>query len=244
MTRNLLIRGMVAGILAAILATLFARALAEPQVDLAIAYEASHSAHEAHSMPGMPSAKEPELVSRGTQKGLGLLTALTLYGAAVGGIFALVFAAIYGRIGSIGPRSLALLLALAAFIAMALVPALKYPPTPPAVGQHETVAFRTIAFFSMIALSIVTMVVAVKVSRALRDRLGSFNATLAGGAAYIVLIAAVQFALPAINEVPTDFPAVVLWNFRVAAIAIQFLLWLTIGTIFGALADRTLRQAR
>ena len=77
MTRNLLIRGMVAGILAAILATLFARALAEPQVDLAIAYEASHSAHEAHSMPGMPSAKEPELVSRGTQKGLGLLTALT-----------------------------------------------------------------------------------------------------------------------------------------------------------------------
>ena len=59
-----------------------------------------------------------------------------------------------------------------------------------------------------------------------------------------MLIAAVQFALPAINEVPTDFPAVVLWNFRVAAIAIQFLLWLTIGTIFGALADRTLRQAR
>ena len=242
MTRDLLIRGMIAGILAAILATLFARTLAEPQVDLAIAYEASHSAHEAHNMPGMAPAEEPELVSRTTQKGLGLLTALTLYGAAVGGIFSLVFAAVYGRIGALGPRSLALLLALGAFVAIALVPALKYPPTPPAVGQHETVAFRTIAYFSMIALSLVAMVVSMKISRALANRLGSFNTMLAGAAAYVVLIAAVQFVLPPINEVPADFPAVVLWNFRVASIAIQAALWVTVGIAFGALAERALRR--
>jgi len=242
MTRDLLIRGMIAGILAAILATLFARALAEPQVDLAIAYEVSHSAHEAHNRPGIAPAEEPELVSRTTQKGLGLLTALTLYGAAVGGIFSLVFAAAYGRVGSLGPRSLALILALGAFIAIALVPALKYPPTPPAVGQHETVAFRTIAYFSMIALSLVAIVISVKVSRALAHRLGSFNPMLSGAAAYVVLITAVQFALPLINEVPADFPAVVLWNFRVASIAIQAVLWVAIGLIFGSLADRHLRR--
>ena len=242
MTRDLLIRGMIAGILAAILATLFARALAEPQVDLAIAYEASQSVHKAHNMPGMAPAEEPELVSRTTQKGLGLLTALTLYGAAVGGIFSLVFAALYGRVASIGPRSLALILALGAFIAIALVPALKYPPTPPAVGQHETVAFRTIAFFSTIALSLVALVVSVKISHALAFRLGSFNAMLAGAAAYVVLIAAVQFALPLIDEVPTDFPAVVLWDFRIASIAIQAVLWVTVGIIFGGLADRKLRR--
>lgn len=242
MTRDLLIRGMIAGILAAILATLFARALAEPQIDLAIAYEASHSAHEVHNMPGMAPAKEPELVTRTTQKGLGLLTALTLYGAAAGGIFSLVFAATYGRLGSIGPRTLALLLALAAFIAIALVPALKYPPTPPAVGQHETVAFRTIAYFSMIALSVVAMLVSIKICRAFAGRLGSFDAMLAGGAAYVVIIAAVQCALPVINEVPADFPALVLWDFRVASIAIQAVLWVAVGIVFGALAESALRK--
>jgi predicted cobalt transporter CbtA len=242
MTRDLLIRGMIVGILAAILATLFARALAEPQVDLAIAYEASHSAHEAHNMSGTVPAEEPELVSRTTQKGFGLLTALTLYGAAIGGIFSLVFAVVYGRVESIGPRLLALFLALGAFIAIVLVPALKYPPTPPAVGQHETVAFRTIAYFSMIALSVVAMVVSAKLSRALTGRLGSFNAMLAGAATYVVIIAVVQFALPLINEVPADFPAAVLWDFRVASIAIQAVLWVTIGISFGALAGRALRR--
>ncbi|WP_340313899.1 CbtA family protein [Rhizorhabdus argentea] len=243
MVRDLLVRGMLAGILAAVLVTLFARVVAEPQVDLAIAYEASHAAHEAHDMPGMVTTEDPELVSRTTQKGLGLLTALTLYGAAVGGIFALVFALVYGRAASSGPRSLALLLAIGAFIAIALVPALKYPPTPPAVGQHETVAFRTVAYFSMIALSLVAMVIAVKISRLLSGRLGSFNAALISVAGYIAIVTAVQFALPAIDEVPADFPAVVLWNFRVAAIALQLALWVVIGVVFGAVADRRLRRS-
>ena len=247
MTRDLLIRGMIAGILAAILATLFARALVEPRIDLAIAYEASHEAHtaQAHTaqaMPGMAPTEEGELVSRTTQKGLGLLTALTLYGAAIGGLFSLLFAVVYGRVASIGPRSLALLLALGAFVAIALVPALKYPPTPPAVGRHETVAFRTIAYFSMIALSLVALVIAVKLGRAARHRIGSFNGLLAGSTVYIALMAAVQVALPMIDEVPADFPAAVLWDFRIGSIATQAVLWLAVGIGFGTMADRLLRR--
>ncbi len=110
--------------LAAFVAVLFARLAVEPQVDLAIAFESAYA-----QMAGM--AEEPELVSRATQKGLGLLTAGLLYGSALGGIFALVFAASYGRWSRLGPRSLALLLALVAFVAIALVPALEYPPNPP-----------------------------------------------------------------------------------------------------------------
>jgi len=48
--------------------------------------------------------------------------------------------------------------------------------------------------------------------------------------------------LPAINEVPDDFPAVLLWNFRIASIASQFVLWATIGIAFGLLAERALKQ--
>ncbi|WP_254557534.1 CbtA family protein, partial [Salmonella enterica] len=80
----------------------------------------------------------------------GLFTALALYGAAVGGIFSLVFAYGYGRFGRIGPRSFALLLAGLAFLLIVIVPGIKYPQTPPAVGQHETVGIRTAAYFMMI----------------------------------------------------------------------------------------------
>lgn len=241
MTPRLLWRGMLAGVIAALLVTLFARAFAEPQIDLAIAYEAAHD--HAATMPGMVHPPEPELVSRATQKSLGLLTAVTLYGAAVGGIFALVFAYAYGRWARLSPRVLALVLASVAFVVIALVPALKYPATPPAVGHHETVALRTQAFFLMTAFSVVAAVIALQLGRRLLTRLGPFNAGLAAAGAYVAVIAMAQLLLPTINEVPADFPATVLWNFRIASIGTQALLWVVIGLGFGALAKRALQGA-
>lgn len=236
MAKDLLLRGMIAGVIAAVLAMLFARLFAEPQVDLAIAFEAARE-HAEHAM------EEPELVSRATQKGLGLLTALLLYGAAVGGIFSLVFAAAYGRVALIGPRSLALLLAFASFLAVALVPAFKYPPNPPAVGMHETVGLRTGAYFAMTGLSIIALLFSLRIRTLLASRLGSFNAALAACAAFIAIVALIQAGLPAINEVPADFPAVVLWNFRIASLATQAVLWAAIGTVFGAFAQNLLQRA-
>lgn len=242
MTPRLLWRGMLAGVLAAVFVFLFARIFAEPQVDLAIAYEAAHARAAMGSMPGMVHAAEPELVSRAVQKGLGLLTAVTLYGAAVGGIFALVFAYAYGRLTRLSPRGLALVMAAIAFVVVALVPALKYPPTPPAVGQHETVALRTEAFFLMIAFSVVAAILALKLGRQLLARLGALDAGLVAIGAYVVVIALAQMLLPPINEVTKDFPAVVLWNFRIASIGMQALLWAAIGLGFGALAKRVIQR--
>lgn len=235
MARDLLLRGMIAGVIAAVLATIFARVFAEPQIDLAIAFEAARDRAE-HAMA------EPELVSRATQKGLGLFTALVLYGAAIGGIFSLVFAAAYGRVAMIGPRSLAVLLAFAAFLVVALVPAFKYPPNPPAVGLHETVGLRTGAYFAMVALAILALTFALRMRKLLASRLGGFNAALAACAIFIAVVGAIQNALPAINEVPANFPAVVLWNFRVASLATQAVLWAAIGTVFGAFANGLLQR--
>lgn len=238
MTKDLLWRGMLAGILSAFLATWFARVFAEPQVDLAIAFE---TARAAHAMAGH-AAEEPELVSRATQKGLGLLTAALLYGAAVGGIFSLVFAYCYGRLAIVGPRTLALLLALLAFVAIALVPAIKYPPNPPAVGLHETVGLRTVAYFAMIAISIAACMIANRFRHLVEPRIGSFNAFLAACAVFVGIVALVQPWLPLVNEVPADFPAVVLWNFRVASLGMQLVLWSTLGLTFGVLAEHMLRN--
>ncbi len=236
MTRDLLWRGMLAGILAALLATFAARIVAEPQIDRAIGYEESHAVHH----PG--GGVEEELVGRETQKGAGLLTALALYGAAVGGIFSLVFAYGYGRFGAIGPRSFALLLAGLAFLLVVIVPGIKYPQTPPAVGRHETVGIRTAAYFAMIALSLGSAIVAGRLRGALARNLRGIDATLVAAGAYLAMVGIGQFLLPVIDEVPADFPATLLWNFRVASIATQFLLWAVIGIVFGLSAERVLKR--
>jgi predicted cobalt transporter CbtA len=241
MTKDLLWRGMLAGILAALLATLFARVVAEPQVDRAIAFEASHEA--AHDDGHHHEEEGAEPVSRATQRGAGLLTAMTLYGAAIGGIFSLVFAYGYGRIARVGPRTLAAALAILAFIVVALVPALKYPPNPPAVGQPDTIQIRTAAYFAMLAASIIATVVAFRIRAILLPRLGGFDALLAGLAAFVLIVIAVQAILPPIDEVPADFPAQLLWKFRIAALGIQALLWSAIGLGFGWMAERVILRA-
>jgi len=250
MVGSLLLRGMLVGALAGLLAFGFARVFGEPQVERAVAFE-DQIAHAVHEHAGTQHADntagqhhdhaghaEDEPVSRSTQAGLGLFTGIVIYGAAIGGLFALVFAFAIGRVGDLGARATAGLLALAGFIAIVLVPALKYPPNPPAVGSGDTIGPRTALFFTMLALSIVAMVGVIALARRLRARFGAWNAAIIAGAGFVVVIAIVQFALPEINEVPQAFSAVLLWRFRLAALGVQVVLWATIGLLFGALAER------
>ncbi|MCR1770351.1 hypothetical protein B7760_04819 [Burkholderia glumae] len=231
MVGKLLVRGMLAGIAAGLLTFGFARIAGEPQVDQAIGFEQKLDAARGE-------APEPELVGRPTQAGLGLGTGVVVYGAALGGLFALTFAFAYGRIGSTRPRTLSACLALAAYVALVIVPSLKYPANPPSVGDPETIGYRTGLFFLMIAISIAVSVFSLNLRRALAARLGQWSASIAAGLVFLAIITAVQLALPAIDEVPAAFPAVVLWKFRVAALGMQAILWATIGLLFGALVER------
>jgi hypothetical protein len=232
MVGKLLVRGMLAGIAAGLLTFGFARLAGEPQVDQAISFEEKLDAAKGE-------APEPELVSRHTQAGLGLFTGVVTYGAAMGGLFALTFACLYGRAGRLRARPLSAWLALAAFVSIVIVPNIKYPANPPSVGDPETIGYRTGLFFLMIAISIVAMIFSLKVRRRAASTMGEWNASIVSGLLYIVIIAVVQSLLPVINEVPAAFPAVVLWKFRVAAIGMQVILWTTIGLLFGALAERS-----
>ena len=150
MVRDLLIRGMIAGVVAGLLAFGVARVIGEPQVERAIAFEQQHveaqvpAAHQHEQLAAgqhetasadAHSHGDEELVSRKVQSTIGLLTAVIVYGAAMGGLFALAFAFLFGRVGAVSPRVLALLLAGAGFAALYYVPSLKYPASPPAVGD-------------------------------------------------------------------------------------------------------------
>jgi len=129
-------------------------------------------------------------------------------------------------------------LAATGFVAIYLVPTLKYPANPPAVGESETIGIRTALYFIMIAISLVAMIASLATKRLFVARLGEWNADLLVAACYIVLVGIAALLLPAVNEVPDQFPAVVLWNFRIASIGGQLIMWATLGLLFGALSQR------
>lgn len=92
----------------------------------------------------------------------------------------------------------------------------------------------------MIVLSSLLAAGAVILGRRLAPKLGNWNASVTAGAAFVVLIGISYAALPGINEVPAGFPAALIWDFRLASLAIQTTLWTTFGLAFGFLAERAL----
>jgi predicted cobalt transporter CbtA len=234
---QLIIRGMLVGIVAGLLAFGFAKIFGEPQVDRAIAFESA----EAKAKGETP---DPEIVSREVQASIGLLTGVVVYGSALGGLFAIAFAFCYGRFTGLSVKSTAIVIAALGFIAVYAVPYLKYPANPPSIGEPGTIGMRTGLYFSMIAISLIAMLAAVSLKRLSEKRLGAWNATVLGGVAFLVLIGIAQVALPSINEVPAEFPASTLWQFRIASLGIQAVLWTVIGLLFGELTERSLAKAR
>lgn len=237
MTGALLLRGMIVGVIAGVFAYVFAFIFGEPQVDLAIAFQTAASGGADGELPA---------VSRQTQAGIGLAVGLVGYGAAVGGIFALVFALTYGRLCAVRARGMAALLGVAAFVSTALVPQLKYPANPPAVGLAETIAARTTLFFLMLVLSVICMAVTVLIARRLWRERGGWSASIIAGMVFFGLTATSFLALPSVTEMPPGFDPAVLWNFRVSSLGIHVVLWLILGLGFGAVAERLLegRQVR
>lgn len=92
----------------------------------------------------------------------------------------------------------------------------------------------------MVALSVLLAVAAVILGKRLAPRLGNWNATIAASAAYVLVIGLAYVFLPSFNEVGKDFPADLLWEFRLATLAVQATLWTTFGLLFGYLTERLL----
>jgi predicted cobalt transporter CbtA len=252
MIRALLIRGMLAGAVAGLLAFAFAHYWGEPEIEYAIGLEEqmAQPAHAQQHAAGVAQEHqaaqheehEEELVSRGVQSSAGLLTAVVVYGAGVGGLFAIAFAFAYGRIGRFGPGATAALLAVGGFISIALVPFLKYPANPPSVGSPETLGSRTALFLVLVAISIIALVVAGELARRMARRFGTWGSVAIGAAAFVVIIAVAQFLLPDVREVPRGFAADMLWRFRMASLIMQLLMWTTLGAVFSLLAVSLLKQ--
>jgi hypothetical protein len=228
--RALLVRGLAAGLVAGLLGFVVARFVGVPALEGALVYEDAVS-----GSVGIP------VVNRTTQSGVGLALAYGLYGVAVGGILSLVHAAVVGRLGSLGGRGTAAVVALVGFVAAVVVPFLKYPPNPPASTVEGTVGTRTAANLVLLAVSILAAAVGVQLARRLGPRTGWWYGTVIAAGGYLVIVLTASALLPAVAETPADFPATVLYDFRIAALGAQVALWTAWMLSYGALLATSAR---
>lgn len=245
--RQLLLHGLLAGLVAGLVAFGVASVVGEPAVEAAIALEgASHHSHEpgrAHD-PGGAHEPEPE-VSRGTQRGIGLLAGMLATGLVLGGLTGLAAAAALGRLGSLAPAASTALVTGVAAVSFSVVPFLKYPATPPAAGDPSTIDERTAAYFGFVTLSVAAAVGAVWLGRRLLRTLGEHGAFAASACAvggYVGVVAMASALLPA--AAVGAFPGQLLWDFRVAALLVLLSLWATLAVVLTGLVDRTWSRVR
>jgi len=234
-------RGLAAGLLAGLLAGVFAFAFGEPQLDQAIALEEhSDSAHTRGADPHHAGGAMEEL-GRSTQK-VGLFFATGLSGCFVGGIFGMAFAFFRGRLSAKSDWSRSLSLAAALFTGLALLPFLKYPSNPPGVGAPSTIGSRTSSYFAMVVLSLLVVLAAWGAARLLRERGVSLPVRQAVvGVGFAAIVGLLLAVLPPAPD-PGEFPAGLLWNYRMASLGTLFILWAVLGASFGALCERANRK--
>ncbi|BBX00204.1 cobalt transporter [Mycolicibacterium moriokaense] len=261
MEKQIIWRGLLAGALAGVLSFIFSRIFIEPTIEKAIDYEdgigeareALSGAAAGHDHGGDGAF---EGFTRAVQMNIGMGLGVLLFSVAIGALFAVVFAVAYGRVGDVSARLLSLYVAAGMLVSLFIVPALKYPPSPPALSLDETIQQRTLLYLLMVALSAALFVAAVYLGRRLSDRLGAWNAALVAAGSYIVATAVLMLVLPAIEETPgpllddagtivyEGFPADVLYDFRLFSLGNQVVIYATIGLAFGAMAAKLLGEKR
>ncbi|MDY6871596.1 MAG: CbtA family protein [Actinomycetota bacterium] len=259
MGKQIIGRGLLAGALAAVVAFVFARIFVEPVIDPAIGYEdglgEARQAME-HASHGHSHGAGGGEFSRAIQMNLGLGFGMLAFCVAMGALFAIVFAVAYGRVGDVSARLLSLYVAGGMLLSFYVVPSLKYPASPPALSLDETLRQRTLLYLLMVVVSAALLTGAVYLGRRLQERLGTWNATLAGAGAYVVASAVLMLILPTVAETPgplrddsgaivyEGFPADVLYDFRLYSLGTQVVMWATIALVFAPLASRLLDGRR
>jgi len=224
-----LVRGALAGIAGSFASVLALILLGEPSIGRAIELEkAGAVAGEAHD----------ELFSRTTQV-IGGAAGLVLFGIFAGLVFGVVFAAARHRLGPGPDWRRARRLGAAAFVGIFLVPFLKYPANPPAVGDPDTIGQRSVAYASMVVISVLAIVLAVAVHDRLAHRgMGEERTQPLAVLVWLAVVAVAMLALPD-NPDAVTVPADLLWSFRLASVAGQAAFWTVAGTVFGLLSVRS-----
>jgi predicted cobalt transporter CbtA len=229
-------RALMAGLIMGVVVGAYMLTVVEPVVDRAIALEEQMSAAEE---PDADDGHHDEpLYTRGEQKGGGV-------GAMV--LYALVIALVFGTIFSWRRHVLpgdddftrAVWLAAVGFASFGLVPAMKYPASPPAVGNPGTVGERTLQYLGLIAITILLVIALARLSKVLRRSLDDPSRIIVVTAATVVVFGVAFIILPGTPDaIDPAVPARLVWDFRLRSVGALALMWIGFGMVFGWLLTR------
>jgi predicted cobalt transporter CbtA len=230
---------LLAGAIAGTILGAINQVVVEPYIDHAIELEMLQQNTTAQS--GQVITNPAEFAAyRFWQKG-GEIIAGTILGLSIGSLYGIVFAYTRGSIsGTNNNKKKALIVAGIMWLVLFLMPALKYPPNPPAVGNPETiyyrqslyVAFLAISGFSALGLAFLYRKMMVASSNNTKKK-----AIIIPSAVYAAIMAGAYLAMPT-NPDPINAPIDLVIGFRITSAITISMFWAVLGVIFGALWDK------
>ncbi|MEN3357783.1 MAG: hypothetical protein V7637_1765 [Mycobacteriales bacterium] len=199
-------RGALSGLLAGLLGFVFARIFAEPVIDRAIDYESGRddalaALNKAAGRAVTPDG--PEVFSRTIQSTVGAASGIIAFSAAMGALVAVAYLVLHGRF-QVRPQALVWTIAGFGFLGVYLLPFVKYPANPPAIGHDVTITTRTHLYLAMVGVSLVLLGLAVVLARKLLPRVGMFRAVLLSAVAFLVGYGVILGLLPSLGDLSAN----------------------------------------
>lgn len=203
---RIILRGVLSGFITGLLAFVFAKHFAEPVIDKAIAYESGRDDILAalNRAAGRPVAPDgPEIFSRTIQSNIGIATGLVGFSMAMGALIAVAYVVLHGRF-SVRPMYLVWMIAGFGFLGVFLLPYVKYPANPPAIGHTFTIVTRGQLYLTMVGGSLILLGLAVYLARRLQPKLGWHRAILASAVAFFVCYGVLIGVLPSLGNLSAN----------------------------------------
>ena len=210
----------------------------EPYIERAIELE-MHNAAQSGQVMNNPS----EFTAyRFWQRG-GEIIAGTILGLSIGSLYGIVFAYTHSSIsGTNNNKKKALIVASVMWLVLFLMPALKYPPNPPAVGDPETIYYRQSLYVGFLAISGFSALGLAFLYRKMMMVAYSNNTKKKAmiiiiPSVYVAIMAGAYLAMPA-NPDPINAPIDLVIGFRITSAITISMFWALLGVIFGAFWDK------
>jgi Probable cobalt transporter subunit (CbtA) len=206
---RVILRGALSGVIAGILGCAFARIFAEPVINKAIDYESGRDAilAELNKAAGRVVAPDgPEIFSRTIQSTIGIASGIIAFSAAMGALVAVAYLVLHGRF-NVRPRNLVWMIAGFGFLGVYLLPFVKYPANPPAVGHTFTIVTRGHLYLAMVACSLILLGLAVYLARKLAPRFGMTGAVVISAVAFLVVYGVLIGLLPSLGNLNANVAA-------------------------------------
>ena len=220
---------LISGAIAGTILGLINQLLVEPYIDQAIEIEVQNTVAS-----GEPVDLDELVQYRLWQKG-GEIVAGTILGTSISALFGIVY--VYSRDSLPGSnnKKKGLILAGIMFFVIFLIPALKYPANPPAVGDPETIEYRESLYIGMLVISGFTALGVAILYRSFGQNRKESRKIIVP-AIYTVIISLAFAVLPA-NPDEITISSDLLMNFRIVTTITMGIFWGALGILLGSFWD-------